>query len=278
MNIKTLCELPRDQFEDWCRLRSGSYPLEPETALCRVLGQFPFYADRQDRHFAPHLILDGYWESWIGMAMGRIVQPGWRCVDVGANHGYFTVLLSKLVGDKGAVTALEPCSRTYRLLNENLRINGCANVHALRLAAGETDVEAMTLSCKHDNPSGASLLPAPVDHPFRATEDSESVRVTCLDSLALGQVDFMKIDTEGMDYNVMRGARQTLTNNPQCIVVCEHAGFLLGSREREAALLAEVMAGGILLRFIDYDGNVKVVTAEEVLADTQRVWNLVFRA
>src|SRR5262245_8546714 len=61
---------------------------------CRVLGKHIMFVEPQDCGITPHLALNGYWESWITLAMARLVRPGWRCIDVGANVGYYALLLA----------------------------------------------------------------------------------------------------------------------------------------------------------------------------------------
>jgi len=278
MDIRNLCERSRDEFEDWCRLRSASHPINPMRAMCRLFGQYPFYVDLADEHMGPHLILDGFWESWTAMAVVRFVKPNWRCIDVGANHGVFTVLLSKLATE-GHVFAFEPNSRSFEFLQENTRINGCSNADASPLAIGDSVSEGV-LRWKRGNPTSASLLPSPKDHPHRQDECSEPVGVSRLDALVRGDVHFIKIDAEGMDYEVIRGAQALMDANPKCSILFEHAGFLLGPEDVQKQLLAEAMdrCNVGVLHNIGYDGWWKPVEPREVAAsDPNRVWNLLIK-
>lgn len=271
MNLAKIGKMRREQFEDYCRLRCCAYPISPDKALCRILGQFPFYADMGDVSQGPHLVADGFWESWLTLAMLRTVKTGWNCLDVGANHGYFTVLLSKLAGPTGSVLAFEPCTRTFGYLQENIRINGCANVETFNAAVGAKK-ERAKLTWKTSNPTSASLLP-PAAHLFRAEESGEEVLVTPLDFLEAAKFDFIKIDAEGLDYEVLHGAKSLLARNPKCLTIYEHAGHLLGDRAEQ--LLSEVLADGYSLRLVADDGAFQPITAAQVLAEADRSWNLV---
>ena len=55
------------------------------------------YIDTADVGFGAHLLLDGFWESWLTEFIARRVQAGMRFADVGANHGYYTVLAADLL-------------------------------------------------------------------------------------------------------------------------------------------------------------------------------------
>ncbi len=273
MDIRKLCMKPREEFEDWCRVRAAAFPLNAARALCRLFGQYPFYVDSTDVHVSPHLILDGYWESWVAMAVAKLVQPTWRCIDVGANYGIFTVLLSKLAS-AGHVHAFEPNSRTFEFLSENIRINGCHNATAVHKAVGDSE-SVGSLRWQQGNPGSASLTVVP-DHPYRGEELWESAAITRLDVTPFGRVDFIKIDAEGMDYEVIRGAQKLLADNPACCILFEHAGFLLGGETLQHDLLQEAMAmTGGRLHECTYDGQWKPVAASDVSgSDPNRVWNL----
>src|SRR5688500_10243311 len=74
-------------------------------ALCLVLGRYSMYVDTVDQYISPHLMLDGYWESWVTLAMAKIIKPNWVCTDVGSCMGYYTILMADAVGPGGKVFA-----------------------------------------------------------------------------------------------------------------------------------------------------------------------------
>lgn len=84
----------------------------------------------------PHLIKQGpltgvriygyfhhVYEPDVSLIIEQIVRPGWVCVDLGANIGYFTLLLGKLVGPTGKVIAFEAYPSNVKLILKNIRIN-----------------------------------------------------------------------------------------------------------------------------------------------------------
>ena len=56
-----------------------------------------------DLMLGPRLILDGFWEAWVTLAIGRHIQPGFHCVDVGANYGYYSLVMAAAAGATGRV-------------------------------------------------------------------------------------------------------------------------------------------------------------------------------
>src|ERR1700730_2151268 len=74
------------------------------------------------------------YEPWETRAIARLVKTGWVCADVGANVGYYTLLLSSLAGDSGQVHAFEPSEATFAKLQRNVQLNNANNVRLHKIA------------------------------------------------------------------------------------------------------------------------------------------------
>ena len=71
----------------------------PENSvLCKVLGKYLMWVDANDEGLAPHLVLQGYWEIWVTEALARHTKPNSIALDIGANVGYYTMLMADAVG------------------------------------------------------------------------------------------------------------------------------------------------------------------------------------
>ncbi len=66
--------------------------------LCRLLGDYLACVDDRDLMLGPRLVLDGFWESWVTLAIARHLQRGCWCVDVGPNYGSYTLLMAGACG------------------------------------------------------------------------------------------------------------------------------------------------------------------------------------
>ena len=119
-----LAEWPRQKVEAAIRRRVQSVYLGDDVVLARILGRLKIYLNSKDRGFASHLMLDGYWEMWLTQYLARTVKPGMTVIDVGANFGYFTLLLADVVGANGKVVAVEPNCSATALLRETVLLNG----------------------------------------------------------------------------------------------------------------------------------------------------------
>lgn len=238
----------------------------PESGvLTRVLGELMMYVEPDDISVAPHLVLDGFWEMWLTLLIARHVKPGMVCVDVGANYGYYTLLLSELTEGKSEIFALEPLPRVCRLLERNVRLNG-SNAQVLQVAAGWGE------SRKHLHWSACDLGGATmaVD---RIPDSDDYVRtmvsVDSLDSLIVKpSVDFIKIDAEGSELAIWRGMRR-LAFADNLTIMMEFDPVLIAGVEGYSAapevLLKLIEEDGFVLRSVDANSNVVQVDRETAL-------------
>ena len=160
-DIWRLLSAPRSDNEAVLRSLCRSVYLGNDTALCRVLGRYKMYVDTRDVSISSHLMLEGYWEMWVTEAMMRHVQPGMTVLDIGANLGYFTMLLADLVGPSGRVLAFEPNPEMAGRLRRSIGLNGFAPTTTLHeVALGASD-GMMLLEVDDDMPGGAHLVAMP---------------------------------------------------------------------------------------------------------------------
>jgi len=142
----------------------------------------------------------------------KIIKPGMVCIDVGANQGFYTILLSRQVGSQGRVYAFEPVSSEFRKLQQNLSLNHCPNVVSEKVAIGAAEGTARMIVCLDGHGSRSSLCSPPAD--VKARTKVERVPLTTLDSYSRSQgiprIDFIKIDVEGGERDVLRGGEEVL--------------------------------------------------------------------
>ena len=149
--------------------------------------------------------------EWNEMAFTlHLLRPGDTFVDVGANVGSYTVLASACVGS--ASIAIEPVPDTYQKLLENIRLNSIEElVRPLNIGLG--DQQGM-LNFTNDQDT--------VNHvAMRNEKNTVSVTVDTLDHVCdIGPV-LIKIDVEGFEYQVLRGATRILTAHTLCAMIIE---------------------------------------------------------
>lgn len=150
------------------------------------------------------------------------LQRGMIVIDVGAHQGLYTLLASTQIGNTGEVISFEPSPRERRRLQWNLRLNLCRNVKVEALALGGTERLSDFYVCLGKE-TGCNSLRAPgVMDPF----EKITVRVGTLDeyvqSRGITHVDFIKIDAEGSELELLQGSAKTL-NSSRPILLCELA-------------------------------------------------------
>jgi FkbM family methyltransferase len=145
-----------------------------------------------------------------------LVHPGCVVLDVGANVGVVTLPLARLVGPQGAVHAFEPHPEVRRRLRQNIALNNLSNVHVCESALGPAAATATLHSDATGNEGAGSLAPGP-----GLRGQNYAVEVDTLDSYAadLPDVHLLKIDTEGADYGVLEGARDTIERRRPAVYV-----------------------------------------------------------
>jgi FkbM family methyltransferase len=145
----------------------------------------------------------------------RVLSAGKVFIDVGANFGVYTIVASKLVGETGKVIAFEPTAQSFAILQQNLKLNHLANVRAFQVALAETRRKAW-LYYGWD-PVGNSLGMDP-----HCGGDGEEVQVETLDNMlektGIGRVDVIKVDVEGAEELVLRGATRSLIRHSPVVI------------------------------------------------------------
>ncbi len=251
--------MDRSVLEIASRNDSQAVYLGDHTVLCRVLGKYLVYADAQETGITPHLAMGGYWESWITTALARTLRPGWHCLDVGANHGYYTLLMADGVGPEGRVMPVEPTPRLAELLRETLDVNGFSNVEVAQQAASDRDGEKLQLVI----PAHRSLN-ARLSQEAGPTDEVVEVESTTIDALTADwpRVDLIKIDVEGAEESVWRGMQRTIADNSDIVLLLE---LNVVRYDDPRGFLSLMQEAGFRLRYIDVEPEIKDVTVDELL-------------
>ena len=174
------------------------------------------------------LLIHGVYEPVeLGLILAWL-RPGSVFVDVGANIGCYSLPAADAVGPDGRVLAIEASPSVRQYLERNVAINGLRNVEIVPLAAGD-HIGSVGF---HEAPShsfgmgsiAAQFASPPVDVPISTVD-------TLLEARGIGHVDAIKVDVEGYELAVFRGAEKTLTGGDPPAVLFE---FLDWAEDRAA--------------------------------------------
>lgn len=203
-------------------------------------------------------IRTGMWERGETAFVKTTLKAGMHVVDIGANLGWFTVHMSRLVGAGGSVVAFEPRRDLHRQLERTVKENGLTNVTLHQLALGEKNGEGLLRwDMRDDNPGSTHLAPGVKEDDHDPERYSfQQTRIVALDSLATCRIDFIKIDVEGAEKLAFDGASRILTQDRPVMLV-ELAPRLL--RQVSGIEINEYLSylndKGYVVREIDYMGE-----------------------
>lgn len=165
------------------------------------------------------LMTNGF-ESAERQFVQRFLRPGMTVLDLGAHHGLYTLLASKLVGREGQVIAFEPSPRERKRLTAHIKLNGADNVRVEACALGAESGEADLFLADGGNDWCNSLR-----RPAESAGQTVRVQVRRLDDvvsqLGLSRLDFLKLDVEGAELDALRGATRILGGVARPVVLAE---------------------------------------------------------
>jgi FkbM family methyltransferase len=232
MNINSL---NRENFENESSVNLKAVYVGSGTCLCWVSNRFKMYVPSKDLSLSPHLIINGYWESWISVAFLRLLnffRPK-SVVNVGANLGYFSLLASSF-DPLLEVVAYEPQRNLSELIVRSSIINGYSNLHVNSMAAGSNN-KVIWLNTFGDYYGSATVIDDEHDK-----KDGYEVQCVTLDSVREDPIDFMIIDAEGFEYDILLGAKNRLLKSVVSVVFIEFSSTRYGNKSEFIDFIVEM--------------------------------------
>ena len=195
----------------------------PHDIVCRT--KYITLKLRSDSVLAQPLFVGAGFEESETALLRRLATPGMKVVDVGANIGLYTVLLGTLVGPTGHVWSFEPFPPVVNYLKQNIEMNELDNVTVIENAVAEKDgvleFHVFPEGCDVYNSLGAANRPVEKLQAVRIVP----IPVTTLDAIAdkagIDEIDLLKIDVEGAEERVLKGAQQVIRRSRNVQIVME---------------------------------------------------------
>jgi hypothetical protein len=182
----------------------------------------------RDQYVGASLDRYGEFAELEAQLLSGLIKRGMLVVEVGANIGAHTVHLARLVGENGGVVAFEPQRVIYQMLCANLALNGLENTDARCLAVGAAAGEVMVPRVDYRGDTSFGAIPV-------SDDNGDVVEMIAIDNLMLPACHMIKIDVEGMEKQVLGGARQTITNFRPYLYVAN------GNPDKHAELIATLL-------------------------------------
>lgn len=162
-------------------------------------------------HLGWCILNQGEYENAMCSLIENTLKPGSVFFDIGANEGIFSAMAARIVGADGLVVAVEPQSRLVDILAINIALNSSGPYRIIRSAIGETDGASVSLSLGPlSNTGGSSIV-----RKYRWSRRNEVVTTRRLDDIVEQiegrQIDLVKIDVEGFEFEVVKSAKNALS-------------------------------------------------------------------
>jgi FkbM family methyltransferase len=210
----------------------------------RRIYDYRLMLDGDDPGICRQLIRLGGREAEQRFIVHNTLRPGMRVLDVGANVGYYTVMMAKLVGAQGHVYAVEPYPANFGLLQSNVALNGIADRTTLEpIALGAHDGLQPLWTTDHSNWHSFHKPVIDAKQPWlrkyrRKVVGHTNVEMRTLATYLAGKppIDFLRMDLEGYEIEILRNLPQ---NRPH-VLFETHPEFYERRGEALRAVLEEL--------------------------------------
>ena len=168
----------------------------------------------------------GTYEPDITQAVTDQCKTGWVVCDIGAHHGYFSLLMSKIIGAGGYCFTFEPLSENYDCIVKTIQANSLTNITVEQLAvSNQSNIkEFHTIPQQSAKSRFVNNIPLGEANRF---EKTTIVKTTRLDdyfkNCGIPRIDIIKIDVEGAESQVIEGAQSILNNYKPILIMEIHA-------------------------------------------------------
>jgi FkbM family methyltransferase len=192
-------------------------------------------------NFLDRMIYMGCYEPLNTYRFKKLLRPGMVVVDVGANIGYFTLLAASLVGPSGRVFAVEPWPANFVVLDRCITRNSLAQVRAFEFGLAEEAGVARIGQADQtvfNNRTASMVGPGQMPVEVRTLDD-------CVAEWGVERIDLLKMDVDGYELKILRGAQRCLRDRVIRNLVIELDAFWLGkANSSTAAVISSLGALG----------------------------------
>lgn len=247
---------------EWLLAPNRYYYLGPNQALVRLSDGDFLYVDPLDEAVSAHLIAHGYWEPQVRKAVLGLTQPGATVIEVGANVGYYTLGMARRVGPRGRIVALEANPHMANFVRKSMDFNGLLDrVEIVEKAASDTDGHVRFMVSRQFGGSGHILV---AESGIGSDQSIITVEAVRLDDIGVDKADLIRMDAEGSEALILRGAKGLLAN-PDIIVCMEWSTVQMRSRASVPELVEWLDGMGFLFWRIENDARLKPIPAPDML-------------
>jgi FkbM family methyltransferase len=226
--------------------------------------------DTRDLSLAPHILLDGYWEQWITNVFLSLIKPGMNVLDIGANVGFYSLLAAEKIGAQGSLTCFEANPDMSDIVFQNLQINGFGSPSHVDDKAVYSENIRLTFNI-YEKFLGSSSLWADLEHVVANRDSIKKLTVegVTLDSFfpAGTRIDFIKIDAEGAEPFILKGAKRVLQDNPDVIIIMEFSPPIIANAYESVEIFYnELRLIGFRIFRIEHDSSISEMSLADAIS------------
>lgn len=239
-------------------------------AITKTIYGHKIIVDTRDLSLAPHILIDGYWERWITNVFLDLIKPGMNIIDIGANIGFYSLLAADRLGGSGNLTCFEANPEMADLVFQNLQINGFGDRSNVINKAVFFEDGPLTFNL-YEKFLGSSSIWADLAHVENYRDKIKKITVEgiTLDShFPSGSViDFIKIDAEGAEPFILKGAKRLLKENPDLIIMMEFSPAIIAVAYGSVELFYDEIASfNFTIWKIEHDSSLRKLERKDVLS------------
>jgi len=234
---------------------------KPKGIILAMIQNNLMYMDTKDDVMVPELLAYGVYEKKITELFNNLVKPGMVVIDIGANIGYYSLIAARLAGINGKVYAFEPEPNNYNILISNIEANNFSHIIMPIEKLVLNNYGKTRLFIHRFNLGAHSISKDNIATEGKGFVDMETVTIDdFFKTIPDKRVDLFKIDVEGAEGLVIKGAAETIKlNNPK--IIMEFFPRLLRNAGTEPAdLLSDLKM---------YNFRIKVILCEKITEITQ---------
>jgi FkbM family methyltransferase len=159
--------------------------------------------------------------------VSKLIKKGMTCLDIGANIGYYVLLESKLIGEKGNIIAIEPSPENFEYLQKNIKLQNTTKIQALNIAAGNREGKIRFLVYENASNSGM-VIPDGAEQkwPGKIIEVPVKTIDSLLKEVNVKTIDFLRMDVEGYEFHIFEGMQETLKQSKPIIQIEVHKSIM----------------------------------------------------
>ena len=204
-----------------------SYFINIEKSRIIMVNGYKLATMPNDKGISSELVMYGIHEPLTTAIISSEIKDGMTCLDIGSNIGYFAFLENKLAGKKGTVIAIEPSPLIFEILKNNVKLQINSNIEIFSFACGNENEEVNFCTSNSSNLSRIENLE--ISHNDKMINVSK-IEMKTIDSFLKNKVfdrlDFVRFDTEGFEFKIYQGMRETIKKHKPMLCFEFHRTFL----------------------------------------------------